>query len=321
MIWLLLMLLFFAGVFLSAFFSGTETGFYRVTRVRLALDALDGDVSARIMLWLTNNPALFVATTLIGNNLANYLASLATVLGAGRLFPGSYTAELISPIVLAPVVFIYGELLPKSLYYAAPNRLLRRGGPLFFACAIVFAPVSAILWFLDRCLQWVVGESPEKVRLRLAREELEGVMDEGQQAGILRPIQRRMVQGMFAVAKEPVVRFSIPTARMTSVRKEVQRAELLRLARRQRSPFVLVTEKRNRQPIGYVRIVDLHLRDGDWVEAIRPLMTVHQRDTNINTLFRMQTAKEAVAQIIDDQERTVGMVTIDRLREPLLSGK
>ena len=66
MVWIFLMLV--IGIFLSAFFSGSETGFYRVTRVRLVIKALRGDRVSRGLLWLTNNPALFVATTLIGNN-------------------------------------------------------------------------------------------------------------------------------------------------------------------------------------------------------------------------------------------------------------
>jgi len=78
-IWLALFLL-AAGIFLSAFFSGSETGFYRVSRIRLVLDGLGGDRMARLILWMTNNPSLFVATTLIGNNLANYMTSLAIVL-------------------------------------------------------------------------------------------------------------------------------------------------------------------------------------------------------------------------------------------------
>ena len=41
-----------AGLFLSAFFSGSETGFYRVTRVRLVMDAKSGKWIARSLLWL-----------------------------------------------------------------------------------------------------------------------------------------------------------------------------------------------------------------------------------------------------------------------------
>ncbi len=117
------------GLLLSAFFSGVETGFYRATRLRLVLDGMAGDRIARGLLFLANHSALFVATALVGNSVANYLISLATVIAMGRVFPRvPEGAEIIASIVLAPIVLIYGELLPKNLFLQAPNRLLRRGG-------------------------------------------------------------------------------------------------------------------------------------------------------------------------------------------------
>ena len=134
---------FAVGLFLSAFFSGSETGFYRVTRFRLAIDGLSGDPISRSLLWLTNNPALFVATALIGNNLANYLASRSIVQATQHLIGGNQVAgDIVVPLLVSPFVFVYGELLPKNLFYLAPNKLLRTSGPLFLVCVIVFAPIS-----------------------------------------------------------------------------------------------------------------------------------------------------------------------------------
>ena len=126
--WTLVLFLF--GLALSALFSGSETGFYRIPRVRLRLDALGGDWFARGLLWLTNHPSLFVATTLIGNNIANYFTALSIVMAVGHLFGESTSLQLVVPIVFAPILFVYGELLPKSVFYYMPNRLLRRWGPL-----------------------------------------------------------------------------------------------------------------------------------------------------------------------------------------------
>ena len=96
------------------------------------MDGLKGDKVAKRLLWLTNNPSLFVATTLIGNNIANYLTSLAIVLGS-RLVVGrpSLIVDILAPIALAPILFIYGESLPKRLFLKMPNYLLRKSGLLF----------------------------------------------------------------------------------------------------------------------------------------------------------------------------------------------
>jgi len=319
-------LLFIVGVLLSAFFSGAETGFYRATRVRILLDGLGGDMVSRGLLWLTNNPALFVATTLIGNNLANYATSLAIVLAIGHLFPGNVDLlSLVAPIVFAPILFVYGELLPKNLCYYAPNLLLRRGGPFFLFCTVLFAPLSAILWALSRLLQWLLGESPTQIQTRLAREELAGVLEAGHEAGILSPAQRHLAQGIFAIANTPVLRFSVPAARMVCVSENATRQDVLRLAHRHQLPTIPVERHQgiHRKLIGYLRIVDLHLDSSDEpatdiATKVRPLLEIDQDETYIATLIRLQTEQQALARVVDSKKKTVGLVSIARLREELL---
>ena len=178
------------GLLLSALFSGAETGFYRATRLRLVLDAMGGGAVARGLLFLANHPSLFVATALVGNSLANYLVTLSAVVILEGAFPGRLV-EWIAPLLLAPVLLVYGELLPKNLFLQAPNRLLRRVGPLFLFFVAALLPISAWLWGLSRLLARGLGPSPEPVRLILARRELRRVLDEGHEAGILHPAQRR----------------------------------------------------------------------------------------------------------------------------------
>ena len=72
--------IFVVSMLLSAFFSGSETGLYRIPRLRLVIDSLSGKTWSRVLLWLTNNPSFFVATTLVGNNVANYRTGLSIVL-------------------------------------------------------------------------------------------------------------------------------------------------------------------------------------------------------------------------------------------------
>lgn len=306
-------ILFALGIFLSAFFSGSETGFYRVTRVRLLLDGLGGDPIARSLLWLTNQPALFVATSLIGNNLANYLVSLSIVILTQQIFGTSLLwLDLLAPVALSPIVFVYGELLPKSLYYRAPNFLLRRAGPLFVLFAVAFAPLSAVLWAFGRLLQGLVGEAPLQVRLRLARGELQQVLDEGEEVGILRPAQRHLAQSLFAVASRPVIEVSTPVARVATVVQGAATSEVLRIARRHRAPVVPVVDPRQKL-VGYVRIVDLCLSGVATVEDIRPLATISASEPLIAALIRMQTSKEELRAVVDENQETVGLLYAEEL--------
>ncbi len=297
------------GMFLSAFFSGSETGFYRVTRFRLAIDGLRGDPISRSLLWLTNNPALFVATTLIGNNLANYLTSRSIVQATQYVVGESQIAgNLIVPLLASPFVFVYGELLPKNFFYMAPNKLLRAGGPLFLICGIVFAPISATLWVMARGLQWLVGESPEILQLRLARSELQKVIDEGHEVGILHASQRSLSHTVIEVANETVARYCTPAARISSIRGTSTRSELLRIARRHRTSTLLVTGSSHREITGYVRVIDVHLANSEWQAAIRPLVEIRQNTSHLTALLRLQTAHEPLARVVDSQGRGVGIL-------------
>ncbi|MCA9262891.1 MAG: DUF21 domain-containing protein [Planctomycetales bacterium] len=307
-------LMWLAGMFLSAFFSGSETGFYRVTRMRLALDALSGNWIARGLLWLTNNPALFVATTLIGNNLANYLTTLAIVLGVQQFFGGPQpTADVLAPIVLSPIVFVYGELLPKNLFYLAPNRLLRWGGPIFLFFTAIFAPVSGLLWVLARILQSMVGESPVLTRLRLARAELQRVLDEGHEIGILQPTQRQVAQAIFDVSAIPALRQGVSATKFSSVLPTSHRSDVLRTARRHRASLLLVVAESGHDVQGYVRVIDLHLRANDWQQCMRPILQLPHSTTVLEALVHMQTNQESLAEIVDKQGRSLSLVTVDRL--------
>ena len=79
------LLIFILGLWLSAFFSGSETGFYRMSFVRLSIDAHAGDRTAKRILWFVRHPSAFVATTLVGNNVANFLTAQGVTLPGGRL--------------------------------------------------------------------------------------------------------------------------------------------------------------------------------------------------------------------------------------------
>ena len=211
-------LLFLFALSMNAFFSGTETGFYRMTRLRLVMEAMTGDRISRIMLWLANQPSLVVATTLVGNNLANELTSKSVTMATEALFPeGGTLIDFLLPLVVTPFMFICGDLLPKNVFYNAPNRLMRRSSPLLVASAILFAPITILLWLLSLVLKLLISERPEELRLSLARRELNEMLTEGHEAGILRPVQRTLAQTMLAVAGQPVKNFAAPTGRVVRV--------------------------------------------------------------------------------------------------------
>ena len=318
MIWLVLGLG-ISGLLLCAFFNGAETGFYRATRLRLLLDAMGGDPVARSLVFLTNHPALFVATTLVGTSTANYLISAATVIGVESFGPGnSHLGELLATLALAPVLLVLGELLPKKLFLQAPNRLLHRGGWPFLAFVVLFFPIAGPLWVLGRLIARMVGRSSEPARLVIAERELRRILAEGHEAGILHPAQQGLAQGIFAVARQPIRQFLAPLDQVACVRADMSKPEVLRLAEASHTAiFPVESADGTRRLVGCVRVIDLRLSDLEALVPLRPLPEVSESSTHLATLMQLESLGESMARVVDASGQTLGIVTLDRLREPL----
>lgn len=312
-----------AGLFLSAFFSGSETGFYRAARIRLVLDALGGDWISWWLVWLTNRPSMFVATCLVGNNVANYTTSLAIVIATNWLIQSeSWLAELLGPIVLAPVLFVYGELMPKYLFLHAPNRLLHRGGALFLAFTALFLPISALLWLLNRTLARLLGESPEKVRLRIARRELQGILEEGHEVGILYPVQKKLASSIFDSADHTVRRYMAPLSEVARAHADMSRSDILGLASRLNLSEVPIEDPGFQKELTrYVRVIDLALSGMEDTGVVRPMIAISAEVAPIEALIRMHTEQENMARVVDAEGRAIGILYASRLRRQLLRGE
>lgn len=312
--------LFLLGLALSAFFSGTETGFFRVTRVRLAVEALSGDWISKALLWLTNQPSIFVATALVGTNLSHYLVSMSAVMATQAFIPhGGPMVEILETILVAPILFLISDLMPKNLFYDAPNRLLKRSALPFLVCTVLFIPITSVLWVLSRIAQKITGSSSPEFSLRLARRELGDLLLEGHEAGILKPAQQSLAQAMLVVAGMPVRNFASPQARVVRVTTTMSKSDVIRIAQRHRRALLPVEDTRNkRELVGYVQIMDLYLNDSPGLPELKPMVKLKENTSCLAALRRLSRAEDALGHVVSADGRTVGFVTGRELRLALL---
>ena len=159
------LLVIFGCLMLSAFFSGMEIAFVSSNRVRLALQIKQPGLVSTALAKITENPSKFIATTLVGNNIALVIYGLVM---------GKFIIELIYPeslnnkdlalsivfvqtLISAVVILITAEFLPKVIFQIYANALLQ-----FFAIPTVLfyhllSPLTnAFLWFSNVILKRVL---------------------------------------------------------------------------------------------------------------------------------------------------------------------
>lgn len=297
---------------LSAFCSGVETGLYRVPRVRLVLDTVDGSRVARGLLWLTNHPGLFVSTLLVGNTVANYAVPVGIAWFVIELF--GYDDPRINiavSILITPILFIFCELLPKSLFHQIPNRLLRTAGWPLFALTVLALPLTWALYFLSRWLQRVLGEEPLKIRPALARRELRQVLEEGEQAGLLESVQRDLVQNMFAYGSDPISRYCMPLRGLRTVQLDLPIEEAKHVLLKSNQQILPVLHSREKRLVGYYEATDLlYALDRP---KLRAISTFDQSTGQIAVLNKMVSQDTKLGRIVNSAGQLVGVVLIDRL--------
>lgn len=323
--WLLLAIagsLFVVGVRLSAFFSGSETGFYRVSFLRLSIDAHTGDSVAKRLLWFVQNPEFFVATTLVGNNIANYLTTIAIGLGAEAFIDApSSVVEVGATLLFAPVIFVFGELMPKNLYFRAPTKLLRNNSRLFQLFYRSFLPASMPLVWIARLLEKLSSATSNQVDFLLGRHRLIQVLSKGHEHGVLTNQQGILVHGLLHDATRPISEIMIPTETILGEEENASRETLLDYARENHLTHIPVRRRESAADwFGYVRVLDLELGSRTDEEMIRTMPRIPIDSTRLTALLAIRDSGASVGVIVDgDDVQGIIMenVLIDHLMHPL----
>lgn len=108
------------SLFLSGFFSASETALFTISRVKALHMAKDGSGSGRLILSMKKNSHTLLTTILIGNNLVNIGASsIATSLAISQF---QSNAVGIATGVMTLLILVFGEIFPKS--FANQNNVL-----------------------------------------------------------------------------------------------------------------------------------------------------------------------------------------------------
>lgn len=316
--------LFLFGLRLSAFFSGCETGFYRLSLPRLGIDAQSGDRFAANLLWFAHRPANFVATTLVGNNLANYLVTLAVTHAAVQSFGAdSEWAEVLVTLLAAPIVFLFGELLPKNVYYRAPLQQMRSKIRWFRAFYYLALPATAPLVLLTRLLERTAGRTRPSLEILPGRGRFLQMISYGHHEGILTQAQSNMATGVLAIASQPVVESMIPADRVLGLPDGSSREEILEFARRFGTPVVALSAAGSAaaadapQWIAYVRVAELQVRSDSVADVRRPMPTVRSTATKLEALAALHEHTAAYAAVVDASGRSLGTVSQRGLVEQL----
>ena len=123
---------------LQGFFSGSEIALVNADKLHLRHRAKNGHAGSRLVLEAFKRPERLLATTLVGTNIATVsLATIGTVAAIRQFGQGG---DLLAFLMIMPVMLIFGEVVPKSVYQQKANEI----------APVVIYPLRFFSWIFFR---------------------------------------------------------------------------------------------------------------------------------------------------------------------------
>src|SRR5512146_775064 len=240
-------------ILMEGLFTGAEMVLISANRHKLTERARSGERGARIALDLLSRPDRTLATTLTGTDL---FVVMSTVITASFLLPrvGAH-AEWVTVGVVAPIVILFGEIVPKTFARARADALAGAAARFVRAAQIVLYPLVAAVSFLGRFLSRPFGGVPPLHDV-VTREELRLILKASPVDTDVESHEQTMVRRVFTFGETKVADIFRPLAQVVALPEGAVCREAALLAARSGYSRYPVYRERVDRVVGFLHVLD-----------------------------------------------------------------
>lgn len=320
----------------NAFFVATEFALVSARRTQLEPRAEAGSRTARITITAMENISLVIGVNQLGITVCSLvLGAVGEPAVAHLVEPALHLLhlpeELLHPVAfvvaLAVVVYLHvvmGEMIPKNLALAGPDRAALVLGPPIWAIVTVLRPVVVVINAVAAAVLKLMGARlTDEVSSAFTREEVAALVEESHGEGLLQADEYDRLAGALGFTEKTVESVLMPVDSLTTVTRAVTGAEVEALcAATGYSRFPVAAD--DGELVGYLHIKDVIETDERRRERpvepkwVRPFAPVTVGESLHGTLEGLQRRGAHMARVVDGQGRTVGLATLEDVIEELV---
>ncbi len=307
---------------LSAFFSGMEIAYVSSNKIHIEIEKKQNNFLAGILKKITKRPSKFIATMLIGNNLA--LVIYGFFMGEiimRYIHIEGFGGLLVQTIISTFVILITAEFLPKVFFQIYANNLVK-----FFAIPayffyVLFSLISEfIIWISDLILKLFFKSTGDQVQLSFSKLELGNYISEQmeiaeQQDEIDSEIQIFQNALDFSELKSREV--MIPRTEIVSVEISTSPKELAKIFIETGLSKILVYKDNIDDILGYVHSFELFKKPDTIKKILMPVIFVPETMLIKDVLSILGKKRKSIAVVIDEYGGTGGIMTVEDIIEEL----
>ncbi len=319
---------------LSAFFSGMEIAFVSANKIHIEIEKKQTGFLAKVLSRLTRKPSKFIATMLIGNNIA--LVVYGFYMGDllmdwfQQMLPSSYTfiqlaftdfSLLTQTIISTLVILITAEFLPKVFFQIYANTLLKILAIPAYLFYAVFSPISEfVIKVSDFILRALFKTRGDEVQLAFSKvelgdyitEQMEAVEEEDDLDSEIQIFQNALE---FSAVKAREV--MVPRTEITAVELHETPKNLAKLFSETGYSKILVYKDTIDNIIGYIHSYELFKKPKTIKSILLPVEFVPETML-IHEILKILTKKrKSMAVVLDEYGGTSGVMTVEDIVEEL----
>jgi len=328
-------------VLANGLFVAAEFAIVGAPRANIEHQASQGSWLAMRVLRILENPQLqdrYIATTQVGISLASlglgmygehWLAGrIVTVLeplGAARWIAAHTAASVVAIALLTYLHIVIGEMVPKALALRSAQTTVLFLSPFIQAIEKVISPLVVPLNALSNGLLAAFGvrrQTPEEGERYHTAEELQYIVQESQEGGLLRGEAGQILRDLFEFGDRTAGEAMVPRVLLTGIPVGCETDELRAIVRAQAHTRYPVYSGDLDHIVGSIHIKDVlrHLISNQPVSArdARELPYVPGPTPVDQVLAAMRRYRAQMAVVMDQHGGTAGLVTMEDLFEEVV---
>ena len=301
----------------EGFFSGAEIGLVSADRTKLRHDAAKGSRGAALALSMLEKPEWLLSTTLVGTNIAVVTNTTIVTATMIELFGPRYSWMAV--VLVAPLIWIFGEIVPKSVFQQRSNIITTRAIFVLKFCSYLFYPILLVFSLLSRMLSWLVGDRQTANPFTL-REEIISMMQMPAEGGDIQPIEKKMIHRLFNFGETTAGAVMVPLIDVTCVEQGARVGDAMELAEKEAHHLLPVYAERVDRIVGQLDCLELlgvdarkpiksFVRLVDYVPSARSIQDL---------LLDMRREGQVMSIVVDEFGGAEGIVTVEDIIEEVV---
>ena len=302
----------------EGFFSGAEIGVVSADRIKLRTDAAKGSRGAQLAMKMLAKPEWLLSTTLVGTNIAVVTnTTMATALVI-QLFGPEFS--WLAVLLVAPLIWIFGEIVPKSIFQQRANSITPRAIFLLRFCSQIFYPILVLFSFFARLLARIMGDKSGYQNAFTLRQEIMTMMSMSPEEGEIDPHEQSMIRRLFVFGETAAREIMIPLIDVYTIDQDATCQEAAQLAGNAAHNILPVHAGRVDRIIGVLDTLDLIGVDMDQsiMPYVQPVDYVPGSRIIQDVLSDLRHTKREMAVVVDEFGGAKGIVTLEDIMEEVV---